>query len=67
MKDDVEMALSLRNLIAMSQKYVDYKQFVPEESKAMEQAFKITITNAASEDDAIAVKGIQQRIFGGAS
>jgi hypothetical protein len=33
----------------------------------MEQAFKITITNAASEDDAIAVKGIQQRIFGGAS
>ena len=67
LKDDVEMALSLRNLIAMSQKYVDYKQFVPEESKAMEQAFKITITNAASEDDAIAVKGIQQRIFGGAS
>ena len=67
LKDDVEMALSLRNLIAMAQKYVDFKQFIPEEAKAMSLAFESTITNAASEDDAIAVKGIQQRIFGGAS
>ena len=46
---------------------IQTKRKKPEEAKAMSLAFESTITNAASEDDAVAVKGIQQRIFGGVS
>ena len=64
LKDDIEMALSLRNLVALGQKYIDYKVWLGDDSKAMSQAFENTITNAASEDDAIAINGIRQRVIG---
>ena len=64
LKDDIEMAMSLRNLTALAEKYIDYKEFYGDETNAMKQAFKNTITNAASEDDAIAINGIRQRVIG---
>ena len=64
LKDDIEMAMSLRNLVALGQKYIDYKVWLGDDTKAMAQAFENTITNAASEDDAIAINGIRQRVIG---
>tara|TARA_B110000093_G_scaffold61059_1_gene66181 strand:+ start:679 stop:2352 length:1674 start_codon:yes stop_codon:yes gene_type:complete len=64
LKDDIEMAMSLRNLVALGQKYIDYKVFLNDDKASMTLAFENTITNAASEDDAVAINGIRQRVIG---
>ena len=64
LKDDIEMAMSLRNLVALGQKYIDYKVFLDDDTAAMGRAFDNVITNAASEDDAVAINGIRQRVLG---
>jgi cobaltochelatase CobS len=63
LKDEIEMALSLRNLIALGNKALDYSQFFDKE-KALSLAFENTVMNAACEEDAIAINGIKQRILG---